>query len=412
MNTRQPPWIATFLILIATSTLTGSDWWSFRGNDASGVARETGLPVEITDSKNLAWKVELPGRGPSGPILVGDRVFVTCSGGAAEDQLYVVCLDAGSGRQIWQRRFLATGRCFCHPLSANAAPTPCSDGQSLFAFFSSNDLICLDLDGNLKWFRGLAVDHPKAGHDTGMSSSPVVRGNVLVCQVENQGDSFATGIDKTTGETLWEIERPRDASWASPIVFNAGPKTPSWCLLTSSDRATVVELETGKTVWEKAGRGNPIPSASVDENRLYLPIDGTTVVQFDDAGNFRELWASSRVAAGSASNVVTGNRIYSVARGGILNCSSAENGERIWQTRVGGQHWTTPLVADGHLYMFSQDGTISVIALGGEAGNNNDRVMHTHEFTDEVFLGSPAVSEGAIFMRSDKYLYKFAKDPA
>ena len=397
--------------LLTGEPVLADDWTSFRGNDSSGISGDAGLPLQLSDSRNLAWKVELPGRGPSSPIVVGDRVFVTCSGGPAEDQLYLVCFDRHHGAKLWQRRFQATGRSHCHPLSANAAPTPCSDGDSIFALFSSNDLVCTDLDGNLKWFRGLAIDHPKAGHDTGMSSSPAVHGNIVVCQVENQGDSFATALDTRTGETVWEIPRPADASWASPVIFTSGPGQRACCLLTSGDRATVVALETGETLWEKTGRGNPIPSASVSQGRLLLPLDGTTLVEVDDQGKFSETWSSSRLAAGSASSLLDDNRVYAIGRGGILGCFNALDGERIWQTRVGGQHWTTPLVAGSHAYMFAQDGTVSVISLADSVGDDS-RLVHSHRFEGEVFLGSPAVSDGAIYMRSDRYLYKFARDPA
>ena len=387
------------------------DWTAFRGANGSNVSDET-VPVEISDAKNLEWKVELPGRGPSGPIVVGDRVFVTCSGGANEDQLYVVCFNKDSGEKIWQRRFWATGRCFCHPLSANAAPTPCSDGESIFAFYSSNDLFCLDLDGNLKWCRGLAVDHPKAGHDTGMSSSPAVHGDVVVCQVENQGDSFATGIDKNTGKTLWEIPRDKEASWASPLVFETGQGP--MVLLQSSARTTIVGLDDGVTVWEKEGRGNSIPSSAVDGNRLYLPIDGLTVVEFsgEQKVEFKEVFNSSKLAAGSQSNIVHKGLVYTFGRGGIMTCANADSGDEVWKTRVGGQHWTTPLLANDHLYFFDQNGVASVVNVGGEFEDHSKRVVHTHTFEDEIFLGSPAASNGAIFMRSDKNLYKFAKDPA
>ncbi len=403
--------LAVVFFLALGLSPVAADWWSFRGINGSSVSGESGLPIEISESSNLAWKVELPGRGPSSPIVIGDRVIVTCSSGDKQDQLYIVCFRASDGSKIWQRRFWATGRCFCHPLSANAAPTPCTDGESIFAFYSSNDLFCLDLDGNLKWCRGLAVDHPKAGHDTGMSSSPMVYGDVVVCQVENQGDSFATGIDKHSGQTLWEIPRDKEASWASPLVFNTQGEKPL-CLLQSAARATVVELASGRIVWEKEGRGNPIPSSALSGNRLFIPLDGLTVVEFDsESGDIQELYNSTKLAAGSQSNIVHAGRIYVFGRGGIVTCAAADSGEEIWKTRVGGQHWTTPLLAGNHLYFFTQDGTVSVMNVAGEFADDNDRVVHTADFADEVFLGSPAAAAGCLFMRSDKYLYKFTKQP-
>lgn len=415
-KTMKPIWILTVAVIAAPLVSLSvdaqeSDWRGFRGNQATGVTENVGVPQRIGPTENVAWKLELPGRGPSGPIVLGDRVYVTCSGGDGEDELYICCVDADQGEMIWQRKFLATGRCFCHPLSANAAPTPCTDGESIFAFFSSNDLFCLDLDGNLKWFRGLAVDHPKAGHDTGMSSSPVVHDDILVCQVENQGDSFAIGINKATGETVWEIERPLDASWSSPVILTPGDGSKPLCVLSSVDRATVVDLKTGDVVWEKEGRVNPVPSATVLGDMLFIPIDGTTAVSFDDAGRFEEVWSSPRAAPGSPSNVFCGERFYSVGRGGVLSCFETSSGERLWQARVGGQHWTTPVVADNHMYLFSQDGEASIVNLDEQITDDSERVVHTSKFEDEVFLASPAVIGSSLFMRSDRYLYRFAAQP-
>ncbi|MEZ6108579.1 MAG: PQQ-binding-like beta-propeller repeat protein [Pirellulaceae bacterium] len=114
------------------------------------------------------------------------------------------------------RRFWATGRPFSHPTSANAAPTPVSDGERIYAFYSSNDMVCLTLDGDLVWYRGLTFDYPKAANDVGMASSPVIAGDVVVVQIENQGDSFVAGIDRLTGETRWRHAAPRKPTGARP----------------------------------------------------------------------------------------------------------------------------------------------------------------------------------------------------
>ena len=214
--------VGTLAIGIGSATSWAGDWPQFRGPQSNSVTDDAQPPATWNDGENIAWKVDLPGRGPSSPIVVGDRVIVTCSSGVNQDRLHVLCFDAGAGKQLWERQFWATGRTLSHPSSANAAPTPASDGDSIFAFFSSNDLICLDLEGNLKWLRGLAYDFPKAGNDVGMSSSPLVIGDTVVAQVECQGDSFVTGVDKKTGEPLWRIERPREASWASPVAVARG----------------------------------------------------------------------------------------------------------------------------------------------------------------------------------------------
>ena len=165
------------LALAILVSFTGADWLQFRGSQSTGVAPDADLPLNW--SENVAWKSPLPGRGPSSPIVVGGRVFVTCSSGAKQDKLHLLAFDAEGGHQEWERQLWATGRTFTHPSSAVAANTPASDGERIFAFYSSNDLACYDLDGNLLWFRGLGHDYPKAGNDIGMSSSPVVVGETV-----------------------------------------------------------------------------------------------------------------------------------------------------------------------------------------------------------------------------------------
>ena len=184
--------------LLLSSQLLAGDWKRFRGDNGNSLATTAKLPLKWDDSNNIAWKTELPGRGPSSPIVVNDRVFITSSSGVRQDRLHVLCFDAKSGDKLWERQMWANGRTMTHNASANAAPTPASDGTNIYAFYSSNDLICYDLDGNLKWYRGLGHDFPKAGNDIGMASSPVVASDTVVVQVENQGDSFVSAINSKT----------------------------------------------------------------------------------------------------------------------------------------------------------------------------------------------------------------------
>jgi outer membrane protein assembly factor BamB len=388
---------------IALSNAT-DDWTTFRGNGGSSNAGDQAVPVKIGDAENIAWEIDLPGRGPSSPIVLGDRVYVTCSSGDKQDQIAIVCVDKKSGKKVWQRDFWATGRCVCHPLSANAAPTPVTDGKNIYAFFSSNDLVCLDLDGNLKWFRGLTYDYPKAANDTGMSSSPVIADGVVVVQIENQGKSFAAGIDAQTGKTIWNIEREPKASWSSPVIIPSTTMRPTLVVLQSNSKATVHEIKSGKKVWEHEGQFGGIPSPVFANNILYLPIGGTTAFKVSDTGQFEKLWNSPRMAPGTASLVVAGDRLYSLNRGGVANCFDAKTGERKWQVRVGGTFWATPLLAGNNLYFLTQDGKAKVVELSDTSG----KIVYEKDF-EQTFLGSPAVSDDAMYIRSDKKLYRFSR---
>jgi len=145
------------------------------------------------------------------------------------------------------RSLRSTGRPYTHPTSANASPSPVSDGQRIIALFSSCDLVCVDLEGRLQWVRGLAIDHPKAGNDISMSSSPALVDGVVCVQLENQGDSFAAGIDAETGKTLWINNRSRDSNWSTPQPIELGDGTIAFVMQDSSSIA-IVKARTGEVL--------------------------------------------------------------------------------------------------------------------------------------------------------------------
>ncbi|MCP3693773.1 MAG: PQQ-binding-like beta-propeller repeat protein, partial [Planctomycetaceae bacterium] len=180
-------WLASSLLL------PGADWLQFRGSDNTGVATSSKIPTSLDKDKHIAWQTPLPGRGLSSPLIIGERVFITAASTSDQSRLHIICLNSADGSVRWSREFWATGRTICHDKTCNAAPTQASDGTHIYALFSSNDLICLDLDGNLKWFRGLMQDYPNASNSLGLASSPVITAETLVIQIENDSDSFAMG---------------------------------------------------------------------------------------------------------------------------------------------------------------------------------------------------------------------------
>lgn len=395
--------ISLAIAFAAMILFSAADWRQFRGTDQTGVAAASKLPIHF-DSKtgeNIAWKAPLVGKGVSGPIVVGNRVYVTASSGAVtQNRLHVMAFDVKTGRQDWKRDFWATGRCFHHPTSANAAPTPASDGQRIFAFYSSNDLVCLDLDGNLLWYRGLAHDYPKAGNDVGMSSSPVVVGDTVVVQIENQGDSFAAGIDAATGETRWRIDRPSAANWASPGALRMKDGS-DLVLLTSGKGLTAHDPITGEQKWSYDVGCAGIPSVTTKGSRIYLPANGLTVLDCDGSAP-AVAWESKKVGPGNASPVVDGERVYGLS-GSVLSCGSDKDGEVLWQQRLKGSFWATPVIAGGHIYSVNQDGQCLVVKLGDKG-----EVVATNELGEAV-LGSPAVAGDALYIRGAKHLIKVAE---
>lgn len=398
----------TTRVLIAVGAVclfAAADWSQFRGENNSGVAVDSKLPTKL-NADRAAWKVDLPGRGASSPIVVSGRVIVTASTGFRHDRLHVLCYDGDTGKKLWHRSFWATGRTATHESISCAAPTPASDGELVYAFFSSNDLICLDLDGNLRWFRGLTYDYPKAGNDIGMASSPAVADGVVVVQLENQGDSFAAGIDGQTGETLWRVPRTRKANWCSPVILPGEGGRKTSVLLQSVDQLTAHDLRTGEVLWQRDAECPGVPSSLFRDGWLFAPADGLTAFRFSEDSNSPEVvWDSNQLKPGSASPIVFNGRIYTLGNS-IVRCGDVKTGEVLWRLRIKGRHWATPVVAGDHLYCVNQDGVFHVIGgLDGDEG----KIVDTAEFGDTVH-GTPAISGNAMYLRSEKHLWKIAND--
>ncbi len=391
------------ILLIASLAFLGEgDWLQFRG-DSRNVA-EGNPPTTWANGENVQWKAPLVGRGPSSPIVVGDRVVVTSSDGVLQDRLIVSCFSLKSGEQLWQRNFWATGRTATHSMSANAAPTPASDGERIFAFYSSNDLACLDLNGELLWYRGLAADFPKAGNDVGMASSPIVVDGAVIVQIENQGDSFAAGLDAKTGETLWRLDRPKQANWASPTELPT--VNGSQVLLQSPNGVTSHRPRTGEEIWRYEANCQSVASPTAEPGKVYLPTnEGLALLKLSDDSDSPELvWQKQSLNVGPASPVVRGNFIYALQRG-ILSCADAETGRVLWKKRFSGEYWGTPLLVGDKLYLANKDGEAQVVLL------DSDEKDPTVEVTkmDETMLASPVVAGDALFMRTEDHLWKIAR---
>src|SRR5215471_9344166 len=161
--------VTVVLVLLPAPLALAGDWPQFRGPNGSGISEEKGLPIEWGKDKNIRWKAPLPGQGHSNPVIAGGKVFVTASSGFQESRLHVLCLDQASGKQRWHRQFRATGSTLCHAKSNMAAPSPVTDGKAVYALFATGDLVALDAEGNLLWYRSLARDYPTLANNVGMA---------------------------------------------------------------------------------------------------------------------------------------------------------------------------------------------------------------------------------------------------
>jgi len=341
--------------------------------------------------------------------VIGENVYVTGCGGEDERDLYVESYSTVDGTLNWTRPMRATGRPFTHPTSSNASPTPASDGQRIFALFSSCDLVCYDLDGHLIWYRALAIDRPKTGNDVSMSSSPVVIDGVVVVQLENQGDSFAAGIDATNGEILWTNARHASSNWSSPQPIK-GDDGMSAVAMHNGGSVELIDAKSGSVLKHFNISGDGTASSTFVSPYIIVPGQSTTAIRIsasETPGGPTEAtvqWQSNKLRPQRCSPVASNDRIY-MTRGSSLMAGSISDGSVLWETRVGklSNVWATPVMTATGLYVVGSKGKVFVVEDQGDKG----KVIGESELGESV-LASPAVSGDALYFRSEHGLIKVA----
>lgn len=389
LQTMKTSFVLVFCLHL--SSFAFADWLQFRGPNATAVSSETKVPAETL---KIAWTADLPGRGLSAPIVVGDKVFVTCSSGPGQETLHVFCFNATDGAKKWERVMRTTGRTMTHPKTSVAAPTPCSDGERVFALFSSNDLFAFDLGGNLLWLRGLTFDYANASNSLGMAQSPVVMDGTLVVQSENDSESFAAGLDVATGRNKWKLERPKAANWSSATLWKGA------VALQSSKGILAVEPATGKTVWDYTDGASTTPSSVVSGELLYAVSHGITALA-PEKGAVTQLWRNEKLNPGTASPLVLGDHIYVVNGAGVLIKASLKNGDELWKLRLKGPFSGSPVAAGKSIYAVNERGIFQTIDPEAPEGKVTQEIE-----LKETVLTTPAISGGAIYVRSDAKLWK------
>ena len=381
--------LAALLATLPAASPAFADWLNFRGADGTA-------PAGPGPGAAIKWKAPLPGRGLGSPIIVGDRVFVSGSDGPQQRRLHVSCFSTTTGEKLWERVLQATGRTMCHEKTAVAAPTMASDGQRVFALYSSNDLFAFDLDGNLLWLRGLTLDYPNASNSLGMAASPIVVGGVLVVPSENDSESFTAGIDVRTGRNLWKLDRPKLANWTSPVAFQGA------ALLQSGKGLTAVDPATGSILWNYTDGASTIPSSAVGGESIFVPSHGLTSLKPKSGQPEPEQqWRVEQINPGTASPIVLGGRVYAINNAGILNQADPATGERGFRLRLEGPFSGSPVGAGTFLYVINEKGRLQIVDTTPEDGS----IAKTIDLGETV-LCTPSLSDGALFVRSDSTLWR------
>jgi outer membrane protein assembly factor BamB len=402
------------LALLAASA-TASDWPQWRGPEGTGESAEKDLPVRWSASENLAWKLPLPERSGSTPIVSGDRVFLSVASG---DRLELWCVDRTRGTLAWKRPI---GGGNVSPRKHNmSSPSPVTDGTTLWVMTGTGILKAFDLQGTERWSRDIPRDYGPFGLQWGYSSSPLLHDGSLFVQVlhgmKTDAPSYLLRIDGATGKTLWRVERPTDAVMESPDAYTtpvlAGQGTAAELVVSGGDCVTGHDLATGKELWranglnpERDGSYRIVASPVVVGDLVVVPSRVRPMLAFRTGGRgdvtrTRRAWSFEN-GPDVPTPATDGTHLYVVTDKGIVWCLDAKTGARIYgPERIRpGSYSASPVLADGKVYVTSEDGITTVFTAGPRLSvvAEND----VGEFT----LSSLAVSEGQLFLRTEKHLY-------
>jgi outer membrane protein assembly factor BamB len=412
------------------------DWPHWRGPSATGVSGETGLPTTWTDTENIAWKAQLRGAGVSSPIVLGDRVFVTSQlgrgprqpgprlvqsgipGAAGELPLgggdagasvsfLVTALDRDSGRQAWEYELAAKGGLQrFHEKHNLASSSPVTDGERVYAWFGSGQIVALATNGELVWERHLGEEYAPFTINWGHGSSPVVYGDTLILLCYHERASYLLGLDAVTGEVRWKADRGRGViSYSTPLIVETGESAE--IIVNSSEGISGHDPATGELLWRIAEDNRfPIPMPVVHDGVIYAsrgyrsgPFMALRPGGRGDVTDSHVMWRVGTGAPYISSLVYDDGLVYMIGDVGILTVTDAGTGERVWQERLGGVFSASPVAADGKIYLLSEGGETIVLAAGRQP-----RVIARNDL-DIRQLASPAISGGRLFIRSDSMLF-------
>lgn len=393
-----------------------SDWRGWRGPNGNGVATDgQSPPTEWSETKNVLWKVRVPGRGHSSPTVVGDKVVLTTADEARQVQS-VVCFDRKTGKQLWKTDINTGG--FprrIHRKNTHATPTVASNGKLLFAAFNNNasvQLAALDMDGNVLWKKAAGDFQPKRYH-YGYAPSPLVDNDLVIVSAESPAAGFLAAFDQKTGRERWRATRKAQTSYSSPIVAKIGGK--NQLLISGDKKISVYDPATGKTLWEAASVCTVTCGTMVWNDGLVFasggyPQRGTIAMKADGSGKI--VWQHP-VKCYEQSLLAHDGHVYAVADGGVAYCWNAADGTLKWRARLGGDVSASPVLANGHIYAANERGTFFVF----KANPEKFELAAKNQLGDSSFA-TPTICGGMIFLRvrvgtarrGSDWLYCIAKE--
>jgi outer membrane protein assembly factor BamB len=433
------PWMVAACGVLGLASLAAAprqtgDWRQWRGPFNTGMAIGD-APLRWSDTSGVSWKVPIPGRGHSTPVVVGDRIFLTTAvptgrgsaptgrlrggGGGAdaglEHRFDVMALDRRTGRTVWQHTAItATPHEGYHRTYGSfASNSPVTDGERLFAFFGSRGLYAYTLDGKLLWQKDFGV-RLRMDNAFGEGTAPTLHDGRLILHFDHLEGGFLTMLDPASGKELWRVPRTERYNWAAPFV--ATHEGRRQCIVNGLTVRGYV-FETGRLLWEASGLGeNSVPQV-VQHDDLVFAMSGHTIkmlmaIRLGGAGVLSNtsgiVWSTPRGVSYTPSPLLHDGRLYVVSDAGLLSCFDAASGKPHYQQQRLPKAYAfkaSPVGARDKVYLATEEGDVVVVRMG-----NRFEVLATNTLADQSFIASPIVVEGAIYLRSRTHLFRIDGD--
>jgi outer membrane protein assembly factor BamB len=425
--------VAIASVALHASVADPKNWAQWRGPDMTGVSRTAKPPIEWSETRNIKWKVEIPGRGSSSPVVWNDRVFVLTAipvgvtGPAQHEprgalpnrgvhQFKVLALDRRTGKTVWERtaREEEPHEAAHQDNGSWASSSAITDGQHVFAYFESRGLYAYDMQGKLIWQADFG--DKKMRNQFGEGSTPVLHGNTLVVVWDHLDQpSYVIALDKNTGKELWRVDHPEMDTWATPLVVeHAGRKQ---VIVNAMNRVRSFDLETGKIVWDGPGTTmNVIPSPVFGNGMVFIMSgfrgNNLKAIKLADAkGDIAATgaiaWQLDRDTPYVPSPLLYDNILYFLkTNNGLLSAFDAISGKPHYQAvrmAKAPEVFSSPVGADGRVYVTSRDGVTTVIKHG------TTYEVLAENTLDDGFDASPALADTEMFLRGFRYLYAISQ---
>ena len=425
---RLPVLAASLSLLAVPAASAGPEakdaWRQWRGPNNNGVA-ESDAPLRFSDTENVKWRIPIPGKGHSTPVISDGTIYLTTAretgtdsetGALVKHDFLVIAVDMETGKEIWRRTATTAEphEGYHRKYGSFASNSPVTDGEVLIASFGSRGVYAYDMDGTLIWKKDLGPMHMRMAFGEGIA--PVLHGDSLILQNDHEGQSYIVVLDKSTGKERWRAEREERSSWPQPIVVEYDGREQ---LVTSSTRMRSYDFETGELIWEAGGLGpNAIPAVINVNNEMVIAMTGyrdpnLLAIKLGGEGDITDdpefvKWTNQRGNAYSASPVLQDGILYFVTDRGMVNAFNAVTGEKYYHQQRLPETYTfkaSPVAAHGKLYLASEEGDVIVLKMGTEY-----EVLAVNKMGDEMFVSSPVVLDGKLYLRSQDELFCIANE--